>query len=189
MALMSIEREKVGRRVWLRWMLASVVSGAVTMTLTGALVRAGSLSAVAVVAVFGAVIGVSLGISQWLVVRHQVPRAYRWVWASAMGGIVVGVLGFAIREAVGGPVGGAAIGAALGIIQWLVLRRLISRAYLWVLASIVGFALGLSAGEAVGFAIGGAVGWLVGGTVLGVVVGAITGSALIWLLRQPVPER
>ncbi len=189
MALMSIEREKVGRRVWLRWMLACVASGAATMTVTGALVRAGSLSAVAVVAVFGAVMGVSLGITQWLVVRHQVPRSYRWVWASAMGGIGIGALGVAMREAVGGPFGGAAIGAALGIMQWLVLRRLVSWAYVWVLASILGFALGLSAGEAVGFAIGGAVGWLVGGTILGVVVGAITGSALVWLLRQPVPER
>jgi len=189
MALMSIEREKVGRRVWLRWMLASVASGAVTLTVTGALVRAGSLSAVAVVAVFGAVIGVSLGITQWLVVRHQVPRAYRWVLASAMGGIVVGVLGFAIGGAVGGPLGGAAIGAALGIMQWLVLRRRVSRASVWVLASIVGFALGLSAGEAVGFAVDGAVGWPVGGITMGVVVGAITGAALVWLLQQPVPER
>ena len=189
MALMHIERAHMSWRTWLQWVLASAVSGAVTMTVTGALVRAGSADAAVVVAVFGLLIGVSLGITQWLVLRPQVPRAYRWVLASALGGMVVGVLGLAMGEAVGGPFGGSVIGAALGSMQWLVLRRLSSRAYVWVLASIVGFALGLTAGEASGFAVEGSAGWLVGGGVQGVVVGAITGSALVWLLRRPVSER
>jgi hypothetical protein len=189
MALMQIERADVGGRTWLQWVLASAFSGAVTMTVTGALVREGTTDAGVVVAVFGMLLGVSLGLTQWLVLRRQVPRAHSWVLASALGGMVVGVLGLARGEAVGGPFGGSVIGAALGIMQGLVLRRSISRAYVWVLASILAFALSLSAGEAVGFAIGGAVGWLVGGTILGVVVGAITGSALVWLLQQPGPER
>ena len=189
MATMRIERAKVGWRVWLGWMLACAASAAVALTVTGAMVRAGSPNAAVVWAVFGLVIGASLGITQWLVLRRQIPRAYMWLLASAVGGAVAGILGFAMGGPAGGPVGGSVIGAALGIMQWLVLRRLISRAYVWVLASIVGFALGLSAGEAVGFAIGGAVGWLVGGITMGVVVGAITGAALVWLLQQPVPER
>jgi uncharacterized integral membrane protein len=168
MATMRFERPQVEWRVWLGWMLACVASVAVTLTVTGAMVRAGSLNAAVVWAVFGSVIGASLGLMQWLVLRRQIPQAYLWVLASALGGAV--------------------IGAVLGIMQWLVLRRRVSRAYVWVLVSIVSFALGLSAGEAVGFAIGGAVGWLVGGTMLGVVVGATTGTALVWLLRQPVPE-
>jgi hypothetical protein len=153
------------------------------------MVRAGSLNAAVVWAVFGSVIGASLGITQWLVLRRQIPRAYMWMLASAVGGAVIGILGFAMGAPTGGPLGGAVIGASLGIPQWLVLRHWVSRAYVWVLASIVGFALGLSAGEAVGFAVGGAVGWPVGGTIHGTVVGAITGGALVWLLRQPVPER
>ncbi len=189
MATIMIERTRVGWRIWLGWVLASTAGGAVTMAVTGALVRGGSPNASAVAAVFGSLIGALPGITQWLVLRRQIPQAHMWVLASAMGGIVVGVLGFAMGEAVGGPVGGSVIGASLGIMQWLVLRRLISRAYVWVPASIVGFALGLTAGEAVGFTAGGAVGWLVGGTMLGVVVGAITGGVLVWLLRQPVPER
>ena len=189
MPTIMTEPTRVGWRIWLGWMLACVASAAVALTVTGAMVSAGRLNAAVVWAVFGLVIGASLGITQWLVLRRQIPQAHMWVLASAMGGIAVGVLGFVMGEAVGGPVGGSVIGAALGIMQWLVLRRLISRAYVWVLASIVGFALGLTAGEAVGFTAGGAVGWLVGGTMLGVVVGAITGGALVWLLRQPVPER
>ncbi len=129
MATMRIKREKVGWRVWLGWMLASIVSGAVTLTVTGAMVRAGNLSTAIVVAVFGAVIGASLGITQWLVLRPQVSQAYMWVVASAVGGVVVSILGFAMGGAAGGPLGGAVIGAMLGTMQWLILRRLISRAY------------------------------------------------------------
>lgn len=188
MATMRIERAKVGWRVWLGWMLACAASAAVALTVTGAAVRAGSLNAAVVWAAFGAVIGASLGITQWLVLRRQIPQAYLWVLASGLGGVAVGALGFAMGGAVGGPLGGAVIGASLGIPQWLVLRHRVSQAYMWVLISIVGFALGLSAGEAVGFAVGGAVGWPIGGTIHGIVVGAITGAALVWLLRQPVPD-
>src|SRR3989304_822184 len=188
-ATVRIERAKVGWRVWLGWVLASVASVAITLTVTGAMVRAGSLNAAVVWAVFGLVIGASLGITQWVVLRQQVSRAYMWVLASALGGAVLGVLGFATGGPVGGPLGGAVIGASLGIPQWLVLRHRVSQAYVWVLISIAGFAVGLSAGEAVGFAVGGAVGWPVGGTIHGIVVGAITGPALGWLLRQAVPER
>ena len=189
MPTIMTEPTRVGWRIWLGWVLASTAGAAMALTVTGAVVRAGSLNAVVVWAVFGLVIGASLGITQWLVLRRQIPQAYMWLLASAVGGAVAGILGFAMGEAVGGPFGGSVIGASLGIPQWLVLRHRVSQAYVWVLISIVGFALGLSAGEAVGFAVGGAVGWPVGGTIHGIVVGAITGGALVWLLRQPVPEK
>ena len=189
MTTMRMEHATVGWRVWLGWMLACAASAAVALTVTGAVVRAGSLNAAVVWAVFGLVIGASLGITQWLVLRRQIPQAYRWVLASAVGGAVIGILGFAMGGPVGGPLGGAMIGASLGIPQWLVLRHRVSQAYVWVLISIVGFALGLSAGEAVGFALSGTVGWPIGGTIHGIVVGAITGAALVWLFRHPVPER
>ena len=185
MPAMKMERARVGRRVWFWWVFACATGGAVTMGVTGAMIMAGSLSPAVVVAVFGAVIGISYGITQWLVLRHGISQAYMWVLASAMGGAVVGVLGFAMGEQIGGPLGGSVIGASFGVLQWLVLRRQFQRAAVWVLASIVGFALGLSAGEAAGFVVGGAAGWLVGGALQGVVVGAITGAALLWLLRQP----
>src|SRR3990172_8981609 len=101
MAGMIIELAKVGWRVWLGWMLACAASAAVALTVTGAVVRADSLNAAMVWAVFGLVIGASLGITQWLVLRRQIPQAHMWVLASAMGGIAVGVLGFAIGGAVG----------------------------------------------------------------------------------------
>jgi hypothetical protein len=158
----------------------------VALSVTGTLIRDGSLNAAGVVAVFGALIGITLGIGQWLVLRRRIPQAYLWVLASVLGGAALSASGFAAGGAVGGPLGGSAIGASLGIAQWLVLRRRVSRAYRYLVASIVGFALALSVGEAVGFALSGAAGWLVGGTLFGITAGTITGAAIVWLLRRPI---
>lgn len=189
MTAMKLQYTLLGWRIWLQWATANAVAGAAALAVTGAMIRSGSLDAAVVVAVFGVVIGVALGITQWLVLRHQFPHAYLWALASVVGGAALAVLGFTWGEAVGGPLGGSVIGAALGIMQWLVLRRQASRAYLYLAASIVGFALALSVGEAVGFAVGGTAGWLVGGTLFGIVAGSITGAALVWLLGQPIPKR
>ena len=189
MVTMRIERAKAGWRIWRQWVLANAVGGGVTLALTGAMIRAGRLNAAVVVAVFGLMIGSSLGLAQWPVLRHQISQAYLWVLASVIGGTMSGVVGFAMGGAVGGPLGGAMIGASLGIMQWLVLRRRVSRSYLYLLASVIGFALGLSVGEVVGFTVGGPTGWLLGGTMFGIVAGAITGVALVWLFRQPILER
>jgi hypothetical protein len=152
------------------------------------MIRAGSLNAAVVVAVFGAVIGITLGIAQWLVLRRRIPQAYMWVLASVAGGAVLAASGFAAGEAIGGPLGGAVIGASLGTMQWLVLRRRVSEAYLYLAASIAGFALALSVGEAVGFSVGGATGWLLGGIIFGIVAGSITGAALVWLLGRRISD-
>lgn len=189
MTAMKLRYALPGWRIWLQWVLANAVAGAVALSATGAMIRPGSLAAAVVVAVFGAVIGITLGTAQWLVLRRQIPQAYLWVLASIAGGAVLATSGFAIGGAVGGPLGGAVIGAALGIMQWLVLRRQASRAYLYLPANIVGFALALSVGEAVGFTVGGAAGWLVGGIMFGIVAGSITGAALVWLLGQPIAKR
>ncbi len=91
---------------WLLWVIANAVAGAVTLAVTGAFVRAISLNAALVVAVFGIMIGFALGGAQWLVLRCQVPQAYLWVLASVVGGAGLIVFGIAMGEATGGPLGG-----------------------------------------------------------------------------------
>jgi hypothetical protein len=185
---MNAKPTPVGWAIWIQWVLASAASGAMTMAVTGTMVRAGQPGPVVVAAIFGLLIGACLGMTQWLALRQRIPLAYLWVLASILGGLVLAVLAFATGGPVGGPFGGAIIGAALGIMQWVVLRRYFSQAYVWWLASIVGFALGLTAGESVGFGVGGATGWLLGGASLGIVAGAITGAALAWLFRRHIPS-
>jgi hypothetical protein len=183
---MNAKPAPVGWAFWIQWVLASAASGAVTLSVTGTMVRAGRPSPVVVAAIFGLLLGASLGLTQWLALRQRIPMAYLWVLVSILGGLLLAISAFATGGPVGGPSGGAIIGAALGIMQWVVLRRYFSHAYVWWLASIVGFALGLTADETVGFGVGGAAGWPLGGACLGIVSGAITGAALAWLFRRPL---
>jgi hypothetical protein len=138
----------------------------------------GSVGGVASQCLFGAVLGVSLGTLQWILLRRHMSGAGWWIVATMLGRGA----GFALIKAAtptlsevlgGGPiygfVNGAGVGTLLGAMQWLVLRGRTHRAGWWVLAS------GLGAG--LGFALDQVVGQLVGL--------AITGTALVWLLRPP----
>jgi hypothetical protein len=138
----------------------------------------GTVGGIASQGVFGAVLGASIGMLQWVVLRRQISRAGWWVLATTlgMGG------GFALIRAMtprvslllgGGPLYGTANGGLFGILvgtlQGLVLRRQVARAGWWVLTSAVAMS--------VGFALDQVVGQLVGI--------ATTGTALVWLLREP----
>ena len=178
--LMPVERRWVGWRLWLGWLLASSIGWA--LGLAGGFAFGfgigGVVSGTASMGVFGAILGVSIGTLQWLVLRRWISRAGWWVLATAVG---MGV-GFALIKAVtptlsevldGGPLYGAAngglVGVLVGTLQGLVLRRQVARAGWWVLTSAVAMS--------VGFALDQVVGQLVGM--------ATTGTALVWLLRQP----
>ncbi|MFC2043041.1 hypothetical protein ACFLUA_02695 [Chloroflexota bacterium] len=83
-------------------------------------------------------------------------------------------------------------GAVTGMLQRPVLRGQVSRSGWWVLASTVGWGLGMAVFEIVQYAEGAfgieLFGWLFGLLFGGAVLGAVTGGALVWLLRQPIPE-
>jgi hypothetical protein len=147
------------------------------------------------------VLGAVVGILQWVVLRRRVPGAGRWVWASIAGLAVAGGVGGAVlvagaspgilAEVVGYTLVVALGGAVTGMLQRPVLRGQVSRAGWWVLASTVGWGLGMAVTVASievsegGYFPGGLLGSLAAG---GVAFGAVTGGALVWLLRQPVPE-
>jgi len=166
----------------LRWVLATTVGWVVGFAICEAFEA--FLGPFTVVE--GAVIGISVGIGQWLVLKGRINRAGWWILAS--------IIGFAVGKAVGdafahvsGAVGmgltGAAIGASVGIAQWFVLRRHVVRAEWWVLASVLAWAVGggIIRGEEAG-------GWptetaYVIGAAGAAVAGAMTGASLVWLLR------
>ncbi|GAG16038.1 unnamed protein product, partial [marine sediment metagenome] len=138
---------------------------------------------------FGIGLGICIGVLQWLLLRGYVSRAGWWVLTSAAGGYGIALTGFEVINSLGALlslIGVVALGGAVtGILQWLVLRGQVSRAGWWVLASTVGWGLSMAvmgaftvvgADPALGLPVGGAV------------QGAVTGGALVWLLRQPVPE-
>jgi uncharacterized integral membrane protein len=122
--------------------------------------------------VSGGVVGLAVGIAQWLVLRRHVVRTRGWILVSTMGmslGFVVSALlgfpvlrdmdfsmgfelpswetGAAFSFALGGPVVGGLIGVGVGIGQRLILRRKVLRARWWMLASTIGLSLGWATGS------------------------------------------
>jgi hypothetical protein len=192
---MKVKGSQVGWVFWLQWVLASTVGMFVGLIIAfliigNVLENLGNLPS----NLLGGIgLGIGLGVLQWLVLRGQVSGVGWWILASAAGGygIIKGwpegyywssfamVLDWTVVVALGG--------AVTGILQWLVLRGQVSRAGWWVLASTVGYGLGVTVARAFpwGYDFLDGIGALV---VTAAVLGAVTGGALVWLLRQPVPE-
>ena len=137
----------------------------------------------------GAVIGISIGIAQWLVLKGRIHRAGWWILASIIGFGVGKAVGDAVAQAVSGALGsgldGAVIGASLGVAQWLVLRRHVAQAGWWVLANILAWALGWTVIRVIDEAAGGPAGmaYIIGATGAAA-AGVITGLSLVWLVRR-----
>jgi hypothetical protein len=132
-----------------------------------------------------ALLGVSIGIFQWLVFRKYAVKVNSWIWWSAIGSVI----GFAFIPGRIGALGvGAMIGMTIGIAQLNVIKWRVKEALIWVLANIFGFSLGFATIFSLGLYVSNYVGdlWsgVIGGAGGGIVVGIITGSALVGLLKQ-----
>ena len=203
---MTVERKRIGWGFGLVWVFLSAVGwfmGFVMGLLVGfapiELIGQTPLGVGLASCVTAIVLGAVVGIFQWVILRERVPGAGRWVWASIAGFAVAGGVGGAVVVAganvysrslatvVGTTLIVALGGAVTGMLQRPVLRGQVSRSGWWVLASTMGWGLGMAVSGIGGYAAGDPgelFGWFVGGPVLG----AVTGGALVWLLRQPVPE-
>ena len=137
----------------------------------------------------GAVIGIFIGIAQWVVLKGRLHRVGWWILASIIGFGIGKAVGDAVAQAVTGALGsgldGAVIGSSLGVAQWLVLRHHVAQASWWILASSVAWAVGWSVIRIVDETAGGPGGmaYVIGATGAAA-AGAITGASLIWLLRR-----
>ena len=187
------KRARLGWAFWLLWVLASAM-GLLAGSFGGFV---GAYGVEEILPNYGnagmvTAVGAGVGILQWLVLRGRVSRSGWWVLASMLGLAVAGFVSTAVELAGGPPaipqnaaVIGFVGGALAGLMQWFVLRRQVSRAGWWVLASTVGWAvLGLVAEGMIRRFLTFGVG-LAGGVVG---LGGVTGLALVWLLRQPIPE-
>jgi hypothetical protein len=126
-----------------------------------------------------AIHGVSIGLTQWLVLRRQIRQAGWWIVASILGW----GLGLALVESLikiidwpfGSVVGWSMAGMVIGTMQWLVLHRQVPRARWWILANTVGWIVSWAMS-------------LVGNGIVGLIIlaatgGAVTGLSLTWMLR------
>ncbi len=146
--------------LWVKWVLATTLGWAVGWALSGYLTEF--------------VIGLPVGLAQWMVLRNQIERAEWWILASALGwaagrGLVAVV--FAPQDLV---LVGGTLGASLGLAQWLVLRPHLVRSWWWIVLSALSSAVGMTG--------------VLGEPLVGSIVGAATGLALESLLRYSATE-
>jgi hypothetical protein len=204
---------------WKKWVLANTIGWVVAvlggMTVSEAASRAtpiiGSVTLTRILELvgrfgFGFVLGVLLGISQWLVLRRRLSNVGWWVVATAVGWLV-GFMAWqlSIRYTItfdqeydldlvlACGLTGTLTGAVLGILQALTLRFQVFHAGLWVLASIVGWSIAVSVGQAMFSDLTGTsppelmplrgCGLALAGTIYAV----LTGLPLARLLRHPLP--
>ncbi len=200
-------------RLWEWWLLATIVGTivAVGIVVLGSAIASNfsPMSTVVILHLIGALEGMVLGFTQWLVLRRYIKHIGWWVLATGIASLIVWLIGvkfivalalvsfnstmtatttLALQQAVFGM--GAWVGAVLGIAQWLVLRRHVRKGVGWVFANSLAWGLGLliafmgvtgvKPGE---FTIETAVVHIATGAATGAIVGAITGIALVWFLK------
>ena len=205
--------EKVGRGFLLRWMVVSGMGLVVGFALVFRVALANAPQLDIGMKTFlsvmgGGILGATIGISQWLILRGHVSQPRRWIFASVAGGAVGGsvavVFGEMVSDAAGyywGFVFGASsIGVSLGVAGWWVLRRDVSHAFWWILASTAGILVAAGLSNVLGRVLHTLMSGVVGdstartiGTLLIVSLfltgyGGITGPVLARLLRQTVPR-
>ncbi len=117
------------------------------------------------------VIGVALGIFQWLVLQHRIRDAWWWIIATTLGWLSGSMLILAVLPEGMDFTAGVIIGVTTGIAQWLILRRELHLAGWWIVISIVGWTTGMAL--------------LPGIFLTGVMAGTVTGIAIELLLRYP----
>lgn len=182
---MNAERARGGLGFWLWWVLASAMGLVLGAVVGGALVDI--FPSVLGGAISGVAVGSAVGTSQWLVLRKQLSQVGWWVIASIAGFAMFGAVATVLSEKVSIVFLFALIGAAIGVAQWLVLRPHFSQAGWWVLANVSAFSSFGVAVDAV-YAIKGESASLAVSLVVLSIYGGLTGAALVWLLRQPMPE-
>jgi hypothetical protein len=82
------------------------------------------------------ILGTSIAVPQWLVLRAHVSQAGWWVLASAVSWILVGALADLVEiKGSLAAVWPAIVGVAIGALQWLVLQKHVHVAGFWIIAS------------------------------------------------------
>lgn len=202
------ERRGLGWRFWLQWVLASAIAVPLGSTLGGLV---GEAAHGVIFETLGfTVVGLVVGVGQWLALGRHV-RQTGWYVAATTGGysivgLAAGTMGWvfggetgwgmvgaehvAVRFAVGGTLAGIVVGAWLGtvdgVLQWVSLRRHVS--FWYAVASTVGEAMGGAVSFTLAAALGVTAGDIsraamcfVGGGATG---GAVYGAFLVLLFHQ-----
>ncbi len=148
------------------------------------------------------VIGILLGIGQWVVLRTHLINVWTWIPLTAIGfilGVFIGLFsGNWINIDGWNPSIPVAVGASMGIFQWPVFSKQVRRSIWWIPASIISWTIGLGIPLVVFDLTTSEHIWsnylliLYGaslGLLWGILVGLISGIFLIFLISKSVSKR
>jgi hypothetical protein len=199
--------------LWEWWLLATmmgvILAVGIAVISSAIANNFGPVGTVVMLHLMGALEGVVLGFTQWLVLRRYVKHIGWWVFATGVGSLIAWLIGvkfmvalalvsftntmttttlWALQQAVFWM--GAWVGTILGIAQWLVLRSHVHKGVGWVLANALAWGLGLLVAfmsvtwtKPEGLTIETVVVNIATGAATGAIVGSITGIALVWFLK------
>ena len=186
-------------RFWFRWVLGSAGGAAIFSGVLGATVIAtrevpeldNLVEQVDFFFIRFSVIGIAIGIIQWLLLRRRIPLAWMWGMGSAYCISILGLLWGTAEER-----SGLALllgGLVAGIIQWIPLRRRITSASRWIVIHTLGIVVASPLAMLVASLISNllimgdarVVSYAAFGAITAAGITSVTGMALIWLLRQP----
>jgi hypothetical protein len=183
-----MSKKRVGIGPFLLWVAANLLGWLVLVALLAALPTLKSIRGLFVAPLL---IGVPLGIAQWLVLRRLIPLSPLWVLTLPVGWVLSMLVPVAIPASLWQVVDSEStatltllyvvMGAVMGLPQWLMLRRKLLRAAWWILGNSVGMGLGFALVLVTGF-INRSEFWSYTAVVL--VYGIATGAILLWLLGQ-----
>jgi hypothetical protein len=139
-------------------------------------------------------LGVTIGVAQWIILRNYLPAARAWIPAT-MTGYLLSVIIFAVpntdptrllrTELLNNMILLGLTGFAIGVSQWWVLRTEVERSGLWMLASTLVFLFFV---------------WLVvdparspvelsiRAGIIGASAAAVSRATLLWLMRRSYPS-
>jgi hypothetical protein len=151
---------RAGNLFWLWWTLAGLAGFVGGMTIKTAIEISADIGGFTAMleaippvlfgTLLGAMLGISSGLAQWLVLRRMLDGVGAWVLATFSASTLFwtlhnsGYLPFAHSPwgfVMQGLAHGAIVGATFGATQWLVLRRHLPQARRWVLISLVSYSL------------------------------------------------
>jgi hypothetical protein len=209
------------KQFWIAWTLVTIIGyvlGIVVVLPFAVSLAYAAGPPVVTGLISGAVLGATVGVGQWLLLRRRTPINFTWVWASVVGGMLGMALGMSIEPATGAAealrnstrealqaaqtlipwrvawqtsLTGALFGLGMGLGQWWALRQYARSAYWWILANGVGWMVGLG----VGAAIAGVITTLGALLVTGLIAAAITAYVMegwqweMYKRTGPIPGR
>jgi hypothetical protein len=142
--VVSEKEAPVGKFPWFFWLFAHLVGGA-----GGGLVSAAIKGVVQGGMANWAAFGASLGVMQWLVLRHYIPVGRYWAVATTIGWSTFTVFQLLVFPT---PLAWFCTGIMVGLMQWLVIKKKATYAgwwfgincIAWSIAGFLGFYLGLA---------------------------------------------